>query len=242
MSSDDTTSPHPPSDSSAFLDAVANDPELAAYISSEIDATFAAASAGKPQPQNRTVPGPATDQHHSTYSQALATATKAHSGITDKNGEPYIKHPIFVADIVLAVTHDHELAAAAVLHDVIEDTSITAENLRSTGYSERIINAVEAVTRNPNNTYKEFINHIDSRDAAIIKIADILHNTLPSRSAGLTPSLAARYEAALTTLGERFSTELADARKAAANLETRVGDQIQADEAALEARHSNDKQ
>lgn len=133
-------------------------------------------------------------------------ATTAHAGTYDKSGKPYILHPTFVAGLVADATGDEELVAAAWLHDVVEDTDITIEHLRANGFSERTISTVAAVTRKDGETYSEFIARIVDRDAAIVKMADILHNTLPSRSASLSASLAKRYAAALSALDDRFDT------------------------------------
>ena len=133
-------------------------------------------------------------------------ATSAHAGTYDKAGKPYILHPTFVAGLVADATGDEELVAAAWLHDVVEDTDITIEHLRADGFSERTLSIVDAVTRKDGETYSEFIDGIVDRDAAIVKMADILHNTLPARSASLSASLAKRYAAALSALDDRFDT------------------------------------
>lgn len=133
-------------------------------------------------------------------------ATTAHAGAYDKAGKPYILHPAYVAGLVADATGDEELVAAAWLHDVVEDTDITIESLRADGFSERTISTVDAVTRKDGDSYSEFIDRIVDRDAAIVKTADILHNTLPARSASLPVSLAKRYAAALSVLDDRFDT------------------------------------
>lgn len=137
---------------------------------------------------------------------AESVATVAHAGVYDKAGEPYILHPAYVAGLVDDATGDSELVAAAWLHDVVEDTEITIEDLRARGFSERVLATVAAVSRKDGETYSEFIDRIADRDAAIVKTADILHNTSLARSASLPVSLAKRYAAALSSLDDRFDT------------------------------------
>ena len=74
---------------------------------------------------------------------AIIFATKAHSGTTRKGTNvPYIVHPIEAAAIVSAMTDDEEVIAAAVLHDVLEDTEATREDLLAR-FGRRITNLVE---------------------------------------------------------------------------------------------------
>ncbi|MDU0341982.1 HD domain-containing protein [Bosea rubneri] len=73
-------------------------------------------------------------------------AAAAHAGQTDKAGAPYISHPLRVA-LGFIRARDEERAIIAVLHDVIEDSAITATELRGEGFSEAIVEAVEALSR-----------------------------------------------------------------------------------------------
>ena len=75
--------------------------------------------------------------------KALHIAQKAHNGQTDKAGKPYILHTIRVAQRCNTDTE----RIVALLHDVIEDTEITPNNLYSAGFSKTIIDAVLSVTR-----------------------------------------------------------------------------------------------
>ncbi len=76
--------------------------------------------------------------------RAIIFAVKAHAG-QERNGKgfPYIVHPMEAMEIVATITPDQELLAAAVLHDTIEDTEITLENIRSE-FGERVANIVQA--------------------------------------------------------------------------------------------------
>ncbi len=77
------------------------------------------------------------------YQQALAIAKDAHKGQVDKAGVAYIQHPLYVASLV-----EGELAKTiALLHDVVEDSAWTLEDLRMEGLPEEVVQAVEILTK-----------------------------------------------------------------------------------------------
>ena len=80
-----------------------------------------------------------------TFEDALALAALAHKGQYDLAGAPYICHPMRVA---LAQT-DERARIVAILHDVVEDTPVTYEDLAEAGFGAEIIAAVEALTKRP---------------------------------------------------------------------------------------------
>ena len=75
-----------------------------------------------------------------TLERALEIAAKAHAGQMDKAGQPYVLHPL---RMMLAVTTP-EARMAAVLHDVVEDTAVTLEELRDEGFPAAVISAAVA--------------------------------------------------------------------------------------------------
>lgn len=85
--------------------------------------------------------------------KALVIATKAHEGQTDKSGVPYILHPLRVENRC----RTDEEKVVALLHDVIEDTNVTASYLLAEGFPPTIVEAVLSVTRNENESYDDFI-------------------------------------------------------------------------------------
>lgn len=85
--------------------------------------------------------------------KALVIATKAHEGQKDKAGVPYILHPIRVSNRC----RTDEEKIVALLHDVIEDTNVTASYLLAEGFPPTIVKAVLSVTRNENESYDDFI-------------------------------------------------------------------------------------
>lgn len=78
-----------------------------------------------------------------TLERAIEIAAGAHAGQVDKAGEPYILHPLRV---MLRVTSPEE-RMAAVLHDVVEDTCVSLQDLISEGFSSEVVSAIEALTK-----------------------------------------------------------------------------------------------
>ena len=78
--------------------------------------------------------------------RAYVYATRAHRGQTRKSGDPYITHPLAVATILAELGMNHETLCAALLHDTIEDTSYTLDELRA-DFGEEIATLVDGVTK-----------------------------------------------------------------------------------------------
>lgn len=142
------------------------------------------------------------------YETAVELATRAHAGQRDRQGVPYIGHPIRVAANArrLATAYglpDPEVAEiVAVLHDTIEDTDITASDLREAGATEEQIAAVVALSRPEGVTYADFIGMVIEAGPLpmIVKLADIADNTDPVRASGSNEGLAKRYARASVRL------------------------------------------
>ncbi|WP_328336708.1 HD domain-containing protein [Streptomyces violaceus] len=132
-----------------------------------------------------------------------ALAAEAHAGQVDKIGVPYIEHVRAVAAGLAPISA--ALEQAGLLHDIIEDTDWTAERLLDAGVSLAVVETVQAVTRTPDIAYMDMIRSVAADPiAALVKIADNAHNSLPSRAASLPDgkreSLAKRYAAARRVL------------------------------------------
>lgn len=117
--------------------------------------------------------------------KVLVLATNAHAGQFDKGGKPYILHPLAV--MALLNSDDEELQCIALLHDVIEDTKTTWIQLREIGCTDRVINAVDALTKMPAQSYDEYKEKVFSnKDAMLVKMADLRHNTDIRRLKGVS--------------------------------------------------------
>lgn len=108
-----------------------------------------------------------------TLEDAILLALQAHRGQVEKDGSPYLLHALRV---MLRVQSEPE-RMAAVLHDVVEDTATTLDDLRQLGYSPEVLAAVEGLTRRSEETYPEFIERAATNAIALrVKIADLEDN------------------------------------------------------------------
>jgi len=118
-------------------------------------------------------------------SKAIHLATNAHHGQFDKGGNPYILHVFTVMNLL--ENPDEELQCIALLHDVIEDTRTTFAELREAGFSERIITAVNLMTKHRGQSYEEYKAGVFSNvDAMRVKKADLTHNSDIRRLKGIS--------------------------------------------------------
>lgn len=112
---------------------------------------------------------------------AQGIAFVAHRGQTDKLGAEYIDHPGRVAEAFDPSTQPVE-AAVAWLHDVLEDTDLTAQRLREAGVAPEVIEAVQLLTRSPEVSEADYYARIRTNAVARnVKLADIADNTAPWR-------------------------------------------------------------
>ena len=118
-----------------------------------------------------------------TLERAILIAAEAHRGQKDKAGKPYILHPL---RMMLLMESETEMIVAA-LHDVVEDTYWTIDDLKKEGFSEQILNAVDCLTQKENETYEEFIERIMRNPTARnVKLADLEDNLDMTRIAAPT--------------------------------------------------------
>lgn len=108
-----------------------------------------------------------------TLEDAVSIAALAHHGQKDKAGAPYLLHPLRM------MLHMKTEAAmmAAVLHDVVEDTDWTLEQLRERGFPDEVLDAVECLTHREEESYEEFIERVRKNPIAQeVKVADLEDN------------------------------------------------------------------
>ncbi|MFC3636646.1 HD domain-containing protein [Camelimonas fluminis] len=129
--------------------------------------------------------------------EAIVLAVNAHAGQTDKAGEPYILH---VLRVMLAQV-DIDAMTVAALHDVVEDSSITIADLAEAGWSPRIVDAVDAMTRRDGEDYFDFARRAAANTLARpVKIADLRDNLRQSDDAA-AGERRSRYLRALELIG-----------------------------------------
>lgn len=126
-----------------------------------------------------------------TVGLCRSIATRAHAGQVDKAGEPYIGHPAHVAASVEGEFEE----CVAWLHDVVEDTGITLDDLRALGVPDEVVSAVDALTRRVGEGYFDYVRRAGANALARpVKLADLRHNSDLSRLASVGPDDIARAE------------------------------------------------
>ncbi|MEC4747704.1 HD domain-containing protein [Methylomicrobium sp. Wu6] len=114
----------------------------------------------------------------STLERAIQIAAKAHASQVDKAGQPYILHPIRV---MLSVQSLHE-RLAAILHDVVEDTELSLEDLADEGFTPEVIEAVRALTKELGESRIQAAQRAAQNPIArVVKLADVTDNMDLSR-------------------------------------------------------------
>lgn len=134
---------------------------------------------------------------------AMEICLDAHSGQVDKGGYPYVFHPIHIAE---QMDTEHEIVVA-LLHDVLEMSRYTVQDLVDAGFSQDVILSLMFITRISDDpyirTYQEYIENIKQDDVARkVKLADLKHNLDTSRlhCCELDESMIKRYSKAIEIL------------------------------------------
>ncbi len=113
--------------------------------------------------------------------KAMKIAYDAHRGQVDAGGVPYVFHPLHLAEQM----EDEASACVALLHDIVEDTDVTLEQLAQ-DFPPEVIQAVALLTHNPQESYFEYVRKIrGNRIATVVKLADLEHNSDETRLLGV---------------------------------------------------------
>lgn len=106
--------------------------------------------------------------------KAIKLCFEAHKGQLDKSGLPYVLHPVHIAEQMT----DEYSTVVALLHDVVEDTQYTVDDLVNMGYPEQVIEAIKLLTHDKNVPYMEYIFALkNNKIAKAVKLADLEHNS-----------------------------------------------------------------
>ena len=125
----------------------------------------------------------------SQIERALQIAVEAHAGQKDKSGLPYAFHPIRV----MMRCKSDEAKTAALLHDVVEDTPVTFDQLSQEGFSEDVLSAVRLLTHEPSVSYDDYIRQLGKNPIAKeVKLADLEDNSDIRRLKGVGEKDVAR--------------------------------------------------
>lgn len=137
--------------------------------------------------------------------KAIQIAKEAHKGQIDKGASPYIGHPLRVMNQFA----DEDEKIVGVLHDAVEDSDLTLEDLKRTGFSDRIIEAVDAITKSEGEEIEHYLDRVMNNPIALkVKIADMTDNMDLSRISHITDKDRARirnYEINIVKLKNKLS-------------------------------------
>ena len=142
-----------------------------------------------------------TNEDASTLKHAIEIAGAAHRGQVNKANEPYILHPMRVMDQVEST--DEKITA--ILHDVVEkNPEWSLSRLASEGFKPKVIQAVDAMTRRPEESYDDFVlRAIANPTSRAVKVADLNDNIHMAHIAGLDDS---KYRSAIELIGRLRSS------------------------------------
>lgn len=124
-------------------------------------------------------------------SEAMKLAYAAHHGQEDKGGIPYIFHPFHLAEQM----KDEYTTCVALLHDIVEDTDVTPEELAKT-FPKEVVDAVVLMTHKKGEPYLDYVTRIkDNPIARAVKLADLKHNSDETRLENADQEALAHYRA-----------------------------------------------
>lgn len=134
--------------------------------------------------------------------KAMKLCFEAHKDQTDKSGMPYVFHPFHLAEQM----ETEETTIVALLHDVVEDTNYTLEDLADMGFGESVIEALSLLTHDDEVEYMDYVRAIKENPiATAVKLADLRHNSDLSRMDEITEKVLerrAKYLKAIAFLEE----------------------------------------
>lgn len=110
--------------------------------------------------------------------RALKLCFEAHKDQLDKSGLPYVFHPFHLAEQM----KDEATTIVALLHDVVEDTDYTFEDLEGMGFGAEVIEALKLLTHDDAVPYMDYVANLKHNPIArAVKLADLSHNSDPTR-------------------------------------------------------------
>ena len=106
--------------------------------------------------------------------KALKLCFEKHKDQVDKTGLPYVFHPFHLAEQM----DDEVSTICALLHDVVEDTNTTFEDLENLGFPEEVIDVLKLLTHSENVPYMDYVKNLSQNKTAVkVKKADLKHNS-----------------------------------------------------------------
>ena len=129
--------------------------------------------------------------------KALKLSFEAHKNQADKSGMPYVYHPFHLAEQM----ETEETVIVALLHDVVEDTDYTLDDIRAMGFSDSVVEALALMTHDKSVPYMDYVAKIKSNPIAkVVKLADLKHNSDLSRLEKIDEKALKRVEKYATAI------------------------------------------
>ena len=136
--------------------------------------------------------------------KAMKLCFEAHKDQVDKSGLPYVFHPFHVAEQM----EDEITTTVALLHDVVEDTDYTLEDLSGMGFPQKVTDALALLTHDKSISYSDYVSAIKNNHVArAVKIADLKHNSDLSRLDSISDDDMIRIEKYRRSLNELLEHE-----------------------------------
>ena len=144
-------------------------------------------------------------EHTALTAQAHTIAAAAHAGVRRTAGDVYLDHPLRCAARLQRAGHGEQVIAAAILHDVLEDSALAASDLLALGIPALVVQAVLSVSKAPGEVYTDLVARAAADSIGrLVKVSDILDNSSVVQLAPLPVEkrerVAAKYAGALATL------------------------------------------
>ena len=134
--------------------------------------------------------------------KALSLCFEAHKNQLDKSGMPYVFHPFHLAEQM----ETEETVVVALLHDIVEDTDYTIDDLKNMGFPNTVTDAIALMTHDANTEYMDYVARIKTNPIAkAVKLADLRHNSDTTRLDKVTEKDLKRVEK--YTAAIKFLTE-----------------------------------
>ena len=122
---------------------------------------------------------------------AMKLCFEAHKDQVDKSGMPYVFHPFHVAEQM----KDEVTTIVALLHDVVEDTKYTLDDIAARGFGQDVVDALALMTHDKNVPYLEYVAKLKNNPVArAVKLADLAHNSDPTRLDVVDEKAEERFE------------------------------------------------
>lgn len=142
-----------------------------------------------------------------TLERAIQIAYEAHEGQTRYDGSPYVGHPLRVMGALAAAGYGEKEQILGVLHDVVEDSDWTLEDIANEGFDSEIVEGLGLVTKEEGQDQDEYIDNITKRlFALIVKVFDMDNNLNDNP----TPEQVKKYQRAFARIAMRAGATIVD--------------------------------